>query len=113
MSPGAGDREMPQRVSSRPEHCPPRAGASARRFDEPAEAEGPPVKSMGSARAGREPAKFQLVGPDVFRGVAGRHSGRPGFEHEHAEATLGDLLGRPAAARTRPDDEDVMPYGVD
>jgi hypothetical protein len=55
-----------------------------------------------------EPAKFQLVGPDVLGEIAGRHSGRSGFEHEHAEAALGDLLGDPAAARTRPDDEHVV-----
>src|SRR4030095_12906066 len=59
-----------------------------------------------------EPAKFQLVGPDVLGEIAGRHSGRSGFEHEHAEATLGDLLGDPAAARTRPDDEHVIRHSV-
>ena len=47
-----------------------------------------------------KPPEFQLVRPDVLGEIAGWHSGRAGFEHEHAEATLGDLFGYPAAART-------------
>ncbi len=51
---------------------------------------------------------LELVRPDVLGEVARRHARRPGLQHQNAQPTLGRFLGHPSAARTRPDDEDIV-----
>jgi len=47
-----------------------------------------------------EAAKFQLVGPNMFGEIAGRHAWRSRLQHQDGQATLGQFLGDPAATRS-------------
>ena len=55
-----------------------------------------------------ESAELQLVGPDVLGEIAPRDARLAGFEHQDGHSALGQLLGHPAAARSRTDDEGVI-----
>ena len=53
-------------------------------------------------------AKLDLIRPDVFGEVTRGQPWWPGFQHEDEHALLGQLLGHPAATRTRADNQRVV-----
>ena len=57
-----------------------------------------------------EPAKLDLIRPDMLGEVARGHAWRPRFEQEHRHALLTKLFGHPAAAGARTDDHRIVDF---